>query len=145
MERVNPVYPPVRLKIRFVSKEEKKSQDKTKRVCIKVKWWLRKNGCNNLEEWLNGENNLYCGRHGRIFIGSGENKRIFHYKASIWHNPYSAKKYPNGQALILFEEYLKNNVILLSQIGQLKGKNLGCWCEPGNKCHVDILLKYLRK
>jgi hypothetical protein len=23
----------------------------------------------------------------------------------------------------------------------LKGKNLGCWCLEGNKCHCDILLE----
>ena len=35
--------------------------------CIKVKE-LRKIGCPSLREWLANPNNLYVGRHGRIFI-----------------------------------------------------------------------------
>lgn len=23
----------------------------------------------------------------------------------------------------------------------LRGKNLGCWCRPGDRCHADILLE----
>ena len=48
---------------------------KTKVVNVKVKF-IRP-GYDNLEEWLKGENNYYVGRHGRIFIGSKNEKRIF--------------------------------------------------------------------
>jgi hypothetical protein len=26
-------------------------------------------------------------------------------------------------------------------IRQLRGKNLACWCKPGQPCHADILLE----
>ena len=26
-------------------------------------------------------------------------------------------------------------------LGPLKGKNLACWCRPGDSCHADILLE----
>lgn len=28
-------------------------------------------------------------------------------------------------------------------MNNLKGKNLGCWCNLGEKCHVDILINIL--
>jgi hypothetical protein len=27
------------------------------------------------------------------------------------------------------------------EIGQLRGKNLACWCKLGSPCHADVLLK----
>ena len=50
---------------------------KTTVTCIKVSN-LRKEGYSNLRDWLKYENNIYVGRHGRIFI----DKVIFHYPAS---------------------------------------------------------------
>ena len=26
-------------------------------------------------------------------------------------------------------------------ISELRGKNLACWCEPGQPCHADVLLE----
>ncbi len=73
----------------------------TKRVCVKVKH-LRKLGCDNFREWLQDDNNVYVGRHGRVWV----DKEIFE---------------------------------------NLRGKNLGCWCEPGDKCHVDVLIELLSR
>lgn len=28
---------------------------------------------------------------------------------------------------------------------QIKGWNLGCWCEPGTPCHGDVLLCFARR
>ena len=25
-------------------------------------------------------------------------------------------------------------------LGELRGKNLACWCKPGSPCHADVLL-----
>lgn len=30
---------------------------------------------------------------------------------------------------------------MLEEIGELKGKNLACWCPEGAKCHADVLLE----
>lgn len=27
------------------------------------------------------------------------------------------------------------------EIGELRGKNLACWCKPGKPCHADVLLE----
>jgi Domain of unknown function (DUF4326) len=31
--------------------------------------------------------------------------------------------------------------VMRGEVGELRGKNLGCWCKPGTPCHGDILLK----
>ena len=33
---------------------------------------------------------------------------------------------------------------MLAEIGELKGKNLACWCKPGDPCHGDVLLSLAR-
>lgn len=97
----------------------------------------------NLELWLNKDNNVYIGRNGRIFI----NKKIFHYKGSIWKNPYTVKKYGLEESLTLYEDYIREKIKIepeIYNIELLRNKILGCWCKP-NKCHGDILLKILKE
>ena len=98
------------------------SQGQTCRVCVKVKY-LRINNCDNFEQWLKEENDLYCGRHGRIFIGSGESKRIFHYKASKLANPFPVKTHGLDECLRLFEQHLLSKPDLMAQLVELKEKN----------------------
>jgi hypothetical protein len=31
--------------------------------------------------------------------------------------------------------------VFKEDIGQLRGKNLACWCKPGAPCHADVLLE----
>ena len=59
--------------------------------------------CRNLEEWIAQPDNVYIGRHGRIFIGSikSNERRIYHYKGSIWQNPYSVKKYGLNESILI--------------------------------------------
>ncbi len=114
------------------------------RHCVKVKYLRQKYGQDiTLEKWMKGENNVYCGRNGRIFIknkttGSSD---IFHYKKSKYHNPFTVKKYGLEGCLRLYEEHFIKE--LLKDVKELEGKILGCWCEKDNECHVDIILKYL--
>ena len=70
-------------------------------------------------------------------------------RGSKWGNPYSHKEGTlaehvvgsRSEAIQKFEEYLLSNQNLMSSIGELKGKTLGCWCKP-KSCHGDILLRY---
>ena len=34
---------------------------------------------------------------------------------------------------------------MLSNLHTLRGKNLACWCKPGQPCHADVLLKLANK
>lgn len=36
--------------------------------------------------------------------------------------------------------FLNERQRLLSRLPELRGKNLGCWCQSGAPCHADILL-----
>lgn len=31
--------------------------------------------------------------------------------------------------------------LLLKRLPELRGKNLACWCKPGDACHADVLLE----
>ena len=73
---------------------------------------------------------------------------------SKWHNPYVIGR--DGtleQVLQKFEKFYLNNFDLRSQISELSGKRIACWCCGKNevltaadpiKCHGQILLKDLR-
>lgn len=39
------------------------------------------------------------------------------------------------------EESERKRATVLASIGELRGKNLACWCKPGEPCHADVLLK----
>lgn len=31
--------------------------------------------------------------------------------------------------------------IIIARLPELRGKNLACWCKPGEPCHADVLLE----
>jgi len=118
---------------------------KSTRTCIKVAN-LRKlyDQDYTLEKWLESESgdNVYCGRSGRIFI----NGKYFAYEGSKWANPYTVKKYSLDECIALYREYITKKIEEDPghyDLDELKGKNLGCWCNPKDKCHVDVLLSLL--
>jgi hypothetical protein len=47
------------------------------------------------------------------------------------------------EAIQKYEEWIRKSP-LLSQIEELRGKTLGCWCKP-KSCHGDVLLKILKE
>lgn len=119
----------------------------TQLVSVKVKH-LRP-AYDNFEDWLQDPQNVYIGRAGRIFIGSGDQKRIFHYPSSPWHNPYKVgpKGYSLGDALALYRDHLEallTDPAVKEEFLQLSGKTLGCWCCP-QACHGDIIIQLLNK
>ena len=105
----------------------------TSKQCIKVSN-LRKNGYTDLNNWLSMENNIYVGRTGRIWV----DKKIFHYTGSKWANPFKVnEKCTLDESLLKYIDYIVETG-LIYDIDELKGKNLGCWCESKD-CHASIL------
>lgn len=46
------------------------------------------------------------------------------------------------QVITLYREWLLKRLETDSEyIDPLRGKNLACWCPPGQPCHADILLE----
>lgn len=119
----------------FLEKMVEKNSPTTQ--CIKVSHLRKKyNDPNiNLRKWMEMENNLYVGRHGRIFI----NKEIFHYPASKWKNPYKVSDYTLAESLALYEEHIRKN--LVQDLKELSDKSLGCFCDQSNPCHAQVLVK----
>lgn len=64
-------------------------------------------------------------------------------RPSKWGNPFEIGRDGTREEVIAkFEEYLINNEELMSQIHELRGKVLGCFCYPMSKCHAVVLAKY---
>jgi hypothetical protein len=102
----------------------------------------------NLEEWMNDENNVYIGRRKVVMIEG----RRFPPENSFWNNPFKVEKngkgYTREEALYKYRGYmsymLEQNPDLINELLKLRGKNLGCWCKP-EPCHGDILLELIEK
>ena len=135
------------------SKEESKKVTLTfpVGVCVGVKHLRPKS--DNLREWMAKSGNILVLRRGRVFIkdkSSGESK-VFTYKESPWANPFQASKskYTLEEALEKFTEHLdkllENPKTRKDFLELRNAKELGCFCEPGEKCHRDIIIKKLKK
>lgn len=97
---------------------------------------LIKLGYTDLEDCLKDPNNVYIGRDMTFYV-KGATK-------SKWANPFPVKKHGREKCLELYKEYIMNNKELLSQLKELEGKTLYCWCAPAG-CHGDILIELLNK
>lgn len=66
-----------------------------------------------------------------------------------WYVGYGADFYFNkgeaqAKAVELFRAWIshpRNRKHREMCIVGLRGKNLGCWCKPGEPCHADVLLE----
>ncbi len=118
-----------------------------KGVCVKVSSIRPK--YDNLEEWCANPKHILVTRRGRVFITTPTGKYVFHYSQSEWANPYTVKKYPNGKALELYEEYLTEKLTNGAALGRFlklfDAEQIGCFCDPGMPCHRNIILRKLQE
>jgi hypothetical protein len=42
---------------------------------------------------------------------------------------------------IWLEEQMRQHECMRNAVAELRGKNLACWCKPGDLCHADVLLR----
>eukprot|EP00466_Bigelowiella_natans_P011764 jgi/Bigna1/141355/aug1.62_g16063 len=112
-------------------------------ICVRKKN-LNSMHYQDLKQWTEDPSHVYIGRSVRFVEGASHSK---------WHNPFSVKKHGRKRSLQLYEEWIISGVNpctkkkrgqgpLMKDIGELKGKILGCWCKPLD-CHGDVLLKLL--
>ena len=47
------------------------------------------------------------------------------------------------QAIIAYDRWLCEQPHLMASLGELRGKNLACWCKLDDDCHADVLLEIL--
>ena len=56
----------------------------------------------------------------------------------VWRERGFGKVKDDAEAVDLFRRLV---VPQMSDVAQLRGKNLACWCKPGEPCHADVLLE----
>jgi hypothetical protein len=62
-------------------------------------------------------------------------------RPSKWGNPFAIGKDGSREDVIaLYEEWMFGHPPLLSDLPEIRGKVLGCWCSP-QACHGDVLLR----
>lgn len=79
-------------------------------------------------------------------------------RATVWGNPFRAgRSHPLGHCppdaegatgffeMMLDDPQLRAAVGYPTDLSPLRGKNLACWCKPGEFCHADVLLKAANK
>jgi hypothetical protein len=45
-----------------------------------------------------------------------------------------------SEVIVLYDNYLRQNIELLNDLPELNGKILGCWCRPNKLCHGDAII-----
>lgn len=81
-------------------------------------------------------------------------------RRSKWGNPFKVEPAFEGDgirfpevtaetAVALFRERWERSISqwlsTRETLEQLRGKNLACWCKPGEPCHADVLLELANK
>lgn len=118
-------------------------------VCVKV--GKIRPRYNDLQEWMEDPNNVYIARKGVVFIEDEETgkKARFPKKDSVFANPFTVKAYGLEKAIELYRAHLQKMIdegkITVEDLKKLKGKNLGCWCEPGSPCHGGVIVEFISR
>ena len=65
-------------------------------------------------------------------------------RPSRWGNPFLIGPYTREEALNLYRAHLTAKLEEDPRfLWPLIGKNLACYCPPGEACHVDILMEFM--
>lgn len=68
---------------------------------------------------------------GKFIAASGPNQGM------VMDAAMAVQSFKNLMAMNLRLEPVKTRAVL----DELRGKNLACWCKPGEPCHADVLLE----
>ena len=73
---------------------------------------------------------------GAVYVG----------RPSIWGNPFViGKDGTRNDVIAKYRDYLLSNSSLMAKLeGELKGRDLVCWCAP-EACHADVLIELANK
>lgn len=81
----------------------------------------------------------------RVVNKNKEKFDIYIGRPSKWGNPYFLGLDGDRDEVIeKYRHYLINNKDLMSQILELDGKVLGCFCKP-EKCHGDVIVELIEE
>jgi hypothetical protein len=73
-------------------------------------------------------------------------------RSTKWGNPFRAATTFEASVKDCVESYRqwlsqdeKGKQIAAQAKAELRGKDLACWCKPGEPCHADVLLELANK
>ena len=114
-------------------------------VCVNVKVKYIRPKYDNLKDWCEDDNNVYCGRRGVVFITDDNGVKSRYPKSdSKYCNPYKINKNNDREQVLKKYEIYARKKFSKEDILSLENKNLGCWCKPLD-CHCDILIKLYKE
>jgi hypothetical protein len=62
-------------------------------------------------------------------------------RPSRWGNPFPVAEFGRDEAIRRYRELLTDTPGLVDEMKRdLAGRDLACWCKPGQPCHADVLL-----
>lgn len=115
-------------------------------VCIR-KAELNKRNYKDFKQWSKKKDHLYIGRNMEFYVPGT--------KQSIWHNPFTSKKYGSIKCLELYEKYIREMIEQDPEIYNLEEllemSEIGCWCindfhhDKEIVCHGQILIKLMKE
>jgi hypothetical protein len=74
-------------------------------------------------------------------VGKSVEGAVYVGRPTKWGNPFSIGLHGSRDEVIeQFSRYLLNRPLLIASLGELRGKDLICWCAPA-PCHADLLLE----
>lgn len=63
-----------------------------------------------------------------------------------WGNPYSVDEYGRDRAIANYRLRLQGLLAIGAlDLAPLRGKDLACWCRPGEACHGDVLIEFANR
>jgi hypothetical protein len=80
-----------------------------------------------------------------LYIGRRCTRGGYNLPDSPWKNPFGVKHYGREKAVALYREHILQSEELLSRLDELEGRTLGCWCNPDELCHGDVLIELLQE
>jgi hypothetical protein len=81
----------------------------------------------------------------KLSLAANRLPAVYVARPSKWGNPFRVGDgQTRSQTIAAYRSYVLRSA-LRQQIGELRGKNLACWCKPGEPCHADVLLKLANK
>jgi hypothetical protein len=71
--------------------------------------------------------------------------QIYIGRPSKWGNPFVIGRDGSRAAVIdKYRDWIEGQPELIAALGELRGKNVVCWCAP-LPCHGDVLLELSRR
>lgn len=58
-----------------------------------------------------------------------------------WGNPFVVSPHVTAEKSVELFREVANSPTYIATAQTLRGKNLACWCKPGEPCHADVLLE----